>query len=163
MLRDEARDCTVPESTPIIDYLDQHDPGAARLVPADPDQAREARLWDRLFDGYMEVPMQKIVTDRIRPEGHRDAYGVEQARGQLARFYEVLEQRLADGRNWIMGEDFGFVDCGAAPALFYAGQVLPFAEGHPQLTGYFLRLCQRPSYARVLEEAKPYFDLFPKS
>ena len=52
-------------------------------------------------------------------------------------------------------------DCAAAPALFYAGIVTPFADRHPSLAGYFERLVARPSIARVLAEARPYFSMFP--
>jgi len=52
-------------------------------------------------------------------------------------------------------------DCAAAPALFYANTVIPFAETHKNLAAYLDRLMARPSFARVLEEAQPYFHLFP--
>ena len=52
-------------------------------------------------------------------------------------------------------------DCAAAPALFYADKVMPFALTHKNLATYFNRLLERPSYARVLKEAQPYFAMFP--
>jgi glutathione S-transferase len=67
VLRDEARDRTVPESSIIIEYLAQHYPGATQLVPADAELARQARMRDRFYDLYVNVPMQKVVTDRLRP------------------------------------------------------------------------------------------------
>ncbi len=51
--------------------------------------------------------------------------------------------------------------CAAAPALFYANTVVPFTETHKNLGAYLDRLMARPSFARVLEEAQPYFHLFP--
>ena len=53
-------------------------------------------------------------------------------------------------------------DCAAAPALFYADKVAPFAGAYPNLIAYLERLKQRPSYARVLKEAEPFFKYFPK-
>ena len=50
VLRDEANDRTVPESTIIIEYLAQHYPGKVELIPRDPDLAREVRLLDRFYD-----------------------------------------------------------------------------------------------------------------
>ncbi len=44
------------------------------------------RLRDRFYDLYVQVPMQKIVTDRLRPEGSKDPYGVEEARAMLQGF-----------------------------------------------------------------------------
>src|SRR3546814_19389770 len=45
VLRDEARGLTLPESTPIIEYLQQRHPGAAPRVHVDPAPARRARPW----------------------------------------------------------------------------------------------------------------------
>src|SRR5437879_7511315 len=76
VLRDEARDRMVPESSIIIEYLDQHYPGETRFLPADPDLARQTRMRDRFFDLYLQLPMQKVVGDRLRPPKKRDAFGV---------------------------------------------------------------------------------------
>jgi glutathione S-transferase len=158
-LVDSGRGETVFETTIILDYLDRHYPWTTRFTPEDPDAARQVRLWDRIFDTYVQEPMQKIVGDRIRPPGTGDAFGVEQARGQLAQAYAYLEPRVGDG--WMAGE-FGLADCAAAPALYYADKVAPFGTGHPRLTAYLERLKARPSFARVLEEAQPYFHMFPQ-
>jgi glutathione S-transferase len=69
VLRDDARDVTVPESSIIIEYLSQHYPGRSQLVPTDADLARQTRLRDRFYDLYVHEPMQKIVGDRLRPPG----------------------------------------------------------------------------------------------
>jgi glutathione S-transferase len=160
VLRDDARDRTVAESTIVVEYLDAHYPGETRFLPADPDGAWQARMWDRFFDGYVQQPMQKIVGDRLRPAGTDDAWGVEQARGQLHEAYEVIEQQIA-AKTWMTGDAFTLADCSAAPALFYANTVEPFGETQRNLTAYLGRLMARPSFARVLEEAQPYFALFP--
>jgi glutathione S-transferase len=158
VLRDGARNCTVAESTIIIEYLDTYFPGATRFVPADPDGAWQTRMWDRFYDHYVQEPMQKIVTDRLRPEGRNDTYGVEQAQAQLSEVYTLVEMAA---KTWMTGEAFTLADCAAAPALFYANTVVPFAETHRRLAAYLDRLMARPSFARVLEEAEPYFTLFP--
>src|SRR5437763_5522783 len=59
-LRDEARDWAVPESSIIIEYLDQHCAGGTRLLPSDPDLARQARFHDRMFDWYITEPALKL-------------------------------------------------------------------------------------------------------
>jgi glutathione S-transferase len=104
--------------------------------------------------------MQKIVTDRLRPAGNDDAYGVEQAKTQLRQAYTVLEREIT-AKTWMMGDAFTLADCAAAPALFYASTVAPFDEARRNLPSYLGRLMARPSFARVLEEAEPYFRLFP--
>jgi glutathione S-transferase len=161
VLCDDARGQTVPESTVIIEYLDRYYPGATRFIPADFDLAWQTRLRDRFYDLYVHEPMQKIVGDRMRPEGSKDPHGVEEARARLRTAYGMIEQQMA-AQDWSMGEAFGLADCAAAPALFYANEVLPFGEAYRNLAGYFGRLKARPSYARVLKEAEPYFAMFPR-
>lgn len=162
VLRDDARRETVPETSVILDYLDAHHPGSVRFTSADPDAAWRTRLWDRFFDLYIHIPMQKIVGDRIRPsDADRDPFGVAQARGQIAASYAVLEAELAD-RAWMSaGDTFGLADCAAFPALFYADKVHPLGEAWPRISAYLARLKARRSAARVLEEAEPYFRFFP--
>jgi glutathione S-transferase len=118
VLRDEARDRTVPETSIIIEYLAQHYPGRTSLVPADPDLARQTRLRDRFFDLYVNLPMQKVVTDRLRPAGKNDAYGVEEAKTLLQTSVGMIDQDIK-GKTWIMGDSFTMADCATAPALFY--------------------------------------------
>jgi glutathione S-transferase len=161
VLVDDERRLTLPESTIVIEHLHRLAPQAG-LVPGDPDTALKVRLLDRIFDHYVQRPMQKIVTDRLRPDGQDDPLGVEQAREQLRTAYGVLEDELADGRRWAGGEAFTMADCAAAPALFYADLVEPFRAGWPRLAAYAERLDARPSFARVIREAEPYRQNFPK-
>lgn len=162
VLRDEARGRTVPESSTIIEYLAQHYPGRTQLVPTEPDLARRMRFRDRFYDHYVHAPMQKIVTDRIRPEGRHDPHGVEEAEALLRTSLGMIEEEMA-AKTWAMGDAFSMADCAAAPALFYADKVMPFAGTHRNAAAYLERLKQRPSFARVLEEAQPYFKMFPES
>jgi len=160
VLRDEARDRTIPESSIIIEYLDQHHPGRTRFLPGDAELARETRMRDRFFDLYVNTPVGKIVTDKLRPAGMNDSIGVQQAKDQLRSAYGLIEQDMT-GKTWAIGDAFSLADCAAAPALFYADKVLPFAGTHKNTAAYFDRLMQRASYARALQEAQPYFAMFP--
>ena len=160
VLRDEAKDRTIPETSIIIEYLAQHHPGQAQLFPADRDRRREMRLRDRFYDLYVNVPMQKIVTDRLRPEGKSDPYGVEEARALLRTSVGMVDEHMA-GKRWVMGDAFTMADCAAAPALFYANKVQPF-DGQSHASAYLDRLLERPSFARVIKEAEPYFAMIPK-
>ena len=161
VLRDDARGETVPESSIIIEYLDQHHPGKTRFIPQDRDEARVVRFGDRFYDLHVHLHMQKIVGDRLRPAGAKDPHGVADARTRMAAALALAEKQMA-GRSWAMGESFTLADCAAAPALFYADKVAPFAGTYPNLVAYLDRLKQRPSYARVLQEAEPYFKFFPQ-
>src|ERR1044072_7990962 len=72
VIKDEARDWLVPESSIIIEYLDQHYPGRTRFVPQDPDGARRVRMRARFFALHVQVPMQHIMDARFRKEEDRD-------------------------------------------------------------------------------------------
>jgi len=160
VLRDEQSDRAIPETTIIIEYLDVHHPGKRPLLPTNEGERLDARLWDRFFDLYIQVPMQKIVADHLRPEGEHDPRGVADARATLQTAYDVLERQVSS-RTWAVGEHFSIADCAAAPALFYAGIVAPFSATHPGIAAYFDRLVERPSFQRVIAEARPYFRFFP--
>ena len=162
LLRDTARSRVVVETSIIIEYLAQFYPGKAQLLPADAALALETRMQDRFYDLYVSEPMQKIVGDRLRPKDQRDAFGVNAARAQLRTSYAIIEKQMA-GRTWAAGEAFTMADCSAAPALFYSAWVEPFAEGFPNVARYFDRLQARPSFARVVEEARPFRHFFPQA
>ena len=152
-------DRAVPETSIQLEYLDAHYPGPS-MLPAEPEARLEARLWDRVFDQYVMTPMQKIVADRLRAEGEKDPRGVANAREMLAMAYGLIDGHMA-GRSWAAGEAFSLADCAAAPALFYAGIVAPWGEEQGALAAYFERLVARPSVARTLAEARPFFEYFP--
>ncbi|BCW88716.1 Stringent starvation protein A [Alphaproteobacteria bacterium SO-S41] len=160
VIEDSATGETVPEATIIIDYLDRHYPGPARLIPTDPDRARATRLIDRILDLYVHTNMQRVVGDRLRPADGKDPIGVENARREMSIGYDIVATALGD-KPWMMGDDFTLADCAAAPALDYAARVHPYAETHPTLAAYYQRLSARPSYARVLKEAEPFRHMFP--
>jgi glutathione S-transferase len=156
VLRDHARGRDVPESSVIIEYLDQYISGGARLIPEDWEAALEVRLWDRFFDNHVQGPMQAIVAETFGAV-RRDMAGERQALGTA---YGMLEERMAT-RTWVAGDDFSMADCAAAPALFYAATLVPFGPQHVHLQAYVERLMARASVARVIIEAKPYFSMYP--
>jgi glutathione S-transferase len=161
VLKDEARDWMVPETSIIIEYLDHHYPGPTRFIPVDPDIARQMRLRDRFFDLYINVPMQKIVGDRLRAESQHDPFGVEEARRLLSTALELVDGAMGS-KEWAAGAEFSMADCAAAPALWYANEIQPFAEKHPNAHAYLKRLMARQSFARALREAEPYLQHFPR-
>ncbi len=156
VLRDHARQRDVPESSIIIEYVDQYYPGATRLIPHDREAALEVRQWDRILDNHVHTPMQGIVRHRL--DGAQGAAEKEQA--GVRKAYALLDAHLAS-RPWIAGAGFSMADCAAAPALFYASTVVPFPASSAHLSAYFERLMERPSVQRVIDEAKPYFHFFP--
>ncbi|HEV2622533.1 MAG TPA: glutathione S-transferase family protein [Frateuria sp.] len=154
------RQRVVLEASCVIEYLDVHYPGPKRLVPTDPKAALEVRMLDRFFDNYVATPQQKAVFDALRPEGSRDPYGVTEAKAQLERAYAWLDRHM-DGREWAAGDDFSLADCAAAPFLFYADWTHSIAPAFSRVRAYRTRLLARPSFARAVDEARPYRAYFP--
>lgn len=150
----------VTESTIIIEYLGLHCPGPVQLLPTDPRAALEVRSMDRFFDNYVSTPQQKVVFDSLRPEGERDSYGVAQAKEMLETAYAWLDKVMA-GREWAAGETFSLADCAAAPFLFYADWTHRIDSSFSHVIAYRKRLLARPSFARAVDEARPYRPLFP--
>ncbi len=160
VLVDDETPITVPESTIVVEYLDRFG-DTAPLIPAEPEAALQARLWDRVIDGHVQTPMQKIVGDNLRSEGAGDPQGVEEAQEKLDRIYPVLDRQLR-GHAWLGGANFTLADCAAAPALFYARAVRRWDEdGLAELTRYYEALTARPSVTRVIDEARPFRPFFP--
>jgi glutathione S-transferase len=145
-------DVVVGETSIIIEHV-----AGARLVPS-----LEARLWDRVCDQYVSDAVQAIVTDSFADPPSPAA--VARARGRLEMAYGMLEDRLAE-HTFLGGDGFSIADCAAAPGLFYALAIHPWDEddGHPRLTRYYRGLAQRPSFAKVIADARPYRELFPLS
>jgi glutathione S-transferase len=151
---------TVVEARCIIEYLGLTRAGPVRLIPDDPLAALEVRMMDRFFDNYLATPQQTIVFDALRPERERDPYGVAQARAALDVAYAWLD-RLMERRTWAAGDRFSLADCAAAPFLFYADWTQPIGEAHAHVAAFRQRLLKRPSFARAVDEARPYRGLFP--
>ena len=153
-------DQAIAEATIIIEYLDIYHPGPVRMIPADPKSALEVRFADRFFDNYIHTPMQAIVADALREPNVRDPKGVADAKAALDIAYSWIERHMMD-REWAAGGSFSLADCAAAPALFYADWVHPIGADFPNVRAYRNRLNVRPSFARAIDEARPYRPLFP--
>jgi glutathione S-transferase len=156
VIRDHARKCDLAETTIIIEYLDRFFAGGRPLIPGGWEDALEVRLWDRLFDQYLQGPMQRIVADHMR--GAKS--DLNQERATLKTAYRMIDRHM-ESRTWISAQGFSMADCAAAPALFYTNSLEPFPDEFTSLQAYFNRLTNRPSFRRVIEEAKPYFPLYP--
>lgn len=156
LLVDNGR--VVPETSIAIEYLQRH--SQHRLIPDEADAALDVRLWDRLFDLYVMTPMQAHTNDLLRPEADRDPINVAEAKARLLMAYEMIDRQLA-GRTWVTGEAFTLADCAAAPSLFYAVTYVAPPPEHRHLAAYVERLLARPSVARTIEQAKPFFKYYP--
>ena len=158
VLVDDGR--TVVESSIIIEHLDIHHAGPVRLLPDDRTAALEVRFMDRFFDNYVMTAMQQPVFEALRADAARKAEAMADARKALDTAYAWLETRM-HGRAWAAGADFTMADCAAAPSLFYADWVHQIGVEYPRVRAYRARLLSRPSFARAVNEARPYRSNFP--
>jgi glutathione S-transferase len=158
LLIDGERD--VVETTIIVEYLQLAHPGPVRLLPADPLAALDVRFLDRFFDLHVMDAMQVAVASALGRVPMKREDGLVIAKERLELAYAWLEGRLA-GRTWAAGEDFTLADCAAAPSLFYADWTHPISESYPALRAYRARLLARPSFARAVDEARPFRPWFP--
>lgn len=137
----------LPESTTIIEYLDTHHDGP-RLIPADPDLARQTRFHDRLADLYINDSFFTIARD---PDQER----VAKARERIETILGGLDGHLSSNRTWVMGESFTLADCALIAPL------LQYADAHPvtkfkNVTSYLNRARERSSVMRVRREAEAF-------
>ncbi len=147
VLRDGDR--VIGETSIIIEHV-----AGDRLVPS-----LESRLWDRICDEYISDAVQAIVSDTL--EERFDERAVGRARDELEMAYRMLEAQLAK-HEFLAADTLTIADCAAAPGLFYALSVHPWdADTFPRLTRYYSALAQRPSFAKVIADARPYRHLFP--
>lgn len=158
LLVDDGR--SVAETSIIIEHLQLAHPGPVRLLPSDPVAALDVRFFDRFFDWHVMSPVQHAVGGALTGDPVKRQESLAFATERLELAYAWLEGRLT-GPAWAAGADFTLADCAAAPSLFYADWVHRIPEAFPRLRAYRARLLARPSFARAVEEARPFRPLFP--
>lgn len=170
-------DRTLVETSIIIEHLHLHHPGPVPLLPPDPQLALEVRFLDRFFDLYIMTPVQTAVAAAITGDPHKRQEALDLTAKNLETAYTWLETHLPATHHtathltathltdtpWaIPAAGFTLADCAAAPSLFYADWVHPISDdAYPNLRAYRTRLLARPSFARAINEARPFRHLFP--
>ncbi|MEP6965649.1 MAG: glutathione S-transferase family protein [Polaromonas sp.] len=151
---------SIAETSIIIEYLQIAHPGPVRLLPSEPMAALDVRLLDRFFDLHVMNWVQHAVNGALTGDPVKRQDGLALAATKLELAYAWLEGQLAD-KVWAAGAEFTLADCAAAPALFYADWTQRISATFPVLRAYRARLLARPSFARAVEEARPFRPLFP--
>ncbi|MGE5535247.1 MAG: glutathione S-transferase family protein [Acidobacteriota bacterium] len=86
----------------------------------------------------------------------------EHSRETLNTALAIADKQMAT-KSWAAGDAFSMADCAAAPPLFYVNMaILPLGGRYDNLAAYLERMMQRPSYARALKEAEPFFQYLPR-
>ncbi|MDE2421397.1 MAG: glutathione S-transferase family protein [Gammaproteobacteria bacterium] len=154
LLVDESKDLFIPESTIIIEFLEnEYAAQGTSLIPSDKTAARRVRFKDRMHDLYVSEPVVTLYFDTMKPADQKNPEAVAKARKTLDVMYNYMEQSFAENQ-FASGNEFTMADCAAFPGLFYAQKLHPFSQ-YPNITAYFQRLMQRPSVQKVLSELLP--------
>ena len=151
-------DTTVIEATAIVEYLAIHHPGEAPLIPADPAEAVNARMMDRVFDNYVMGTAQLVVNAYIADAQNPDPQQVELGRTGLLRAYTWLEGWLAEHS---LPRHVSLVTCAAAPSLFYADWIERIPDDCPRVKALRAEILALPVVARCVDDARPYRSYFP--
>ena len=154
-------DYMVPESAIIVEYLENHHSTGTKLIPDDLHEARRTRFADRMHDLYVNESVANLLFQSWKPEADRDLELIDRCRHRLEVCYGHMDEQLA-ARQWVMGDQFTMADCSLAPALFYAPRVAPF-DSRPGIRSYWERMCQRPTWQRVMREAEPFLEMMKAS
>ena len=143
----------LPESTVIIDYLDEKFPDPP-LRPGSPEARARIALIQRLTEGELIAPMVELF--HAMSEGRAEA-AKPVCLAHFEKGLSLIEALMADD-GLIAGPAITTADCLLGPALM---GVIAWAPGlgkptllaeHPKLAGYVGRAAQHPAIAKVLGE-----------
>ncbi len=102
----------LPESSIIIDFLDNKFDSGTCLLPVNHPRELEVRLFDRLIDNDLNHALDKLDG----AIGEQETLTVVRLQKQLTEFLQELDKQLAD-RHWLCGDSFTLADCALLPCL----------------------------------------------
>jgi glutathione S-transferase len=152
LLRGDGR--MIPESSIILDYIDQAFPQGPTLIPADQELARQVRLIDRMCDLYLNDPVVSLILESWKPAPEQNLEMMEKAIEKIGIMYRFLGDHLENGQ-FLVGDSFTLADCSAIPPLYFAKAFADFSS-IGNLQGYWDRMSQRPAFVRLQKEAAPH-------
>ena len=145
----------------LTEYLEETRGAAQPLIPGNAVARAEVRRLIGWFDVkfYTEVTepvlTEKIIRRFMTPEqggGSPDMTRVRKALEMIKAHLDYIG-RLADGRNWLAGDNLSLADLAGAAhlsAIDFAGDV-PWAD-FPAAKAWFQRLKSRPSFRPLLAD-----------
>jgi glutathione S-transferase len=145
-------DAVVPDSTIILEYLEERFPKTP-LYPSGATERARCRVLEDIGDTMLAANLGVLVREVfLKPDpSTRDAAAVTQVKGELARQYERLDRELGK-QDYLCGQ-FSVADI----SCFSPINIGSLMEGAPStelgaLTAWLDRMRKRPSVARYLEE-----------
>lgn len=150
----------IPESSVIIEWIDQHCEGR-KLIPSDPDLARQARFFDRVSDLYLLEPAAQNALEPFLPENMRDPQRVERNNQTILMALAAHEQGAKNSdtnKDFALGSEFSFADISSASGLGLVKDLGISLSDFPHVAAYAARCHSRPSWKAWYEHAKPYIE-----
>jgi glutathione S-transferase len=144
---------SVPESTIIVEYLEQAFPETP-LLPADPAGASKARLLTRITELYVMTPLRRLF-GQMDP-ANRDQAVIDAAFTEVEAGLDYLLHYL-EGGDFAVGDSLSIADCQLVPTLFFVaaiGQAFgrDLIADRPKLAAYFEGVAKHAPVAKVLGE-----------
>ena len=137
---------SIYESAVIGEYLEEVYPEVP-LMPSDPYQRAQVRLWTDYVATRLSPPMGKIRKAE-KPEDAKDAWP------ELHKALEYIERHLKSSEGpWFVGGTFGMADINFLPFI----ERLPSLEGdvmsgYPSIAGWLDAFHERPSYRETFTD-----------
>ncbi len=145
-------DAVIPDSTVILEYLDERVPKTPLFLTGAAERAR-CRVLEDLGDTLLAPNLGVLVREvLLKPDAStRDSAAVAQTKAELARQYQRLDRELAT-REYLCG-NFSVADI----SCFSPINIASLMEGAPSpefanLSSWLSRMCNRPSVSRYLAE-----------
>ena len=169
----------VPDSSVIMEYLEDVFPDAPALRPRDHYQAARMRFWVRYLDEIQTPAMRYPSFQRVFRFGFkdmpRDKYEAMAARRPIRKHFflsqgpdgfsqeqmdaamelvnqslDRMEEALTQG-PWILGDLFSIVDITCLPSIVRLEdiQLFDLVTSRPKLADWYQRCQQRPSFAHA--------------
>jgi glutathione S-transferase len=133
------------EGVVIQQYLADQKP-TAKLAPA---RGTRERLELEELLGYLTTEVHKVFTPLFAPTTPDDFKPV--ARDIVSKRFDLLEQKLSDGRTYLTGDTFTIADAYAFVLANWRQYVGIDESRWPRLAAYTQRVATRPAVQAALE------------
>lgn len=138
----------IPESSIIIEYLDQHFTHGTQLLPLEPQRNLQVRLCDRMIDN--DINNHLFELEKLKHTDVRCPFKIKQIEKQMLTQFQRLDSHLSQN-HWVCGDSFTLADCALIPCLNYSFKHLNLLD-LDELVRYWQQAQLRGAWMLVLEE-----------
>ena len=134
------------DSTVINEYLEDEYPYPP-LMPKDSEGRVRARLLEDLRDSHFNPYFVHIIHEMRKPEGERDAQRIDNAKAEITKCFDRIEQEL-QGKEYLAGP-FSLADVAFMSNIELLDRFnIPVdTSKYPNTVAWIARLKARPSFA----------------